>query len=122
MPPTSQQHNPDIAVERSDAPPRLFAFLAAGLAGFLVISLVALQLIYPGSLAGPSDAPGKPTAKPALQIEPDADLAALRSTSTKKLASYGWVDRAHGVVRIPIDEAMQDVAATGIPDWPKDVK
>lgn len=29
----------------------------------------------------------------------------------ERLASYGWVDRANGVVHVPIDEAMKQVVA-----------
>lgn len=122
MPASRQPRNPDVAVERSDAPPRLFGFLAAGLAAFMAISFVALWLIYPRSVSGPSDDPRQPSAKPALQVDPAADLAAHRAAEAKELADYGWVDRAHGVVRIPIDQAMRDVAASGIPDWPQDAK
>jgi len=122
MPATRQPHNPGVAVERSDAPPRLFLFLALGLAGFVAVSVVALMAIYPGSLHGPKDAPGGETAKPELQINPAAELAAHRATETNELAGYGWVDRTRGIVRIPIDQAMQDIATAGIPDWPKDAK
>ncbi len=34
---------------------------------------------------------------------------------TKKLNSYGWVDRKHGVIRIPIERAMDLVAQRGLP-------
>jgi hypothetical protein len=122
MPATRPPRNPGVAIERSDAPPRLFGFLAAGLAVFLVISVVALGLIYPGSVSGLSDAPRGETAKPQLQIDPAVDLAARRATEAKEFAGYGWIDREHGLVRIPIDQAMQDVANAGIPDWPKDAK
>lgn len=122
MPATRQPHNPGVAVERSDAPPRLFAFLAGGLAAVLVIAFVALRLVYPSAVSGPSDAPRAASAKPALQIDPGADLAAHRAAAAKELADYGWVDRARGVVRIPIEQAMRDVAAAGIPDWLKGAK
>lgn len=117
-----QPNNPTVAVERSDAPPRLFGFLAAGLVAMLAVSVVALRLIYPGSLSGPTDAPRQATAQPALQINPAADLAAHRAAAAKELAGYGWVDRAHGVIRMPIEQAMRDIAKAGIPDWPKDAK
>ena len=34
-------------------------------------------------------------------------LADLRAAEASELASYGWVDQAKGVVRLPIAEAMQ---------------
>lgn len=122
MPATRQPRNPGVGVERSDAPPRLFGFLATGLAALLAVSVIALWLIYPGSVSGPSDAQRQPSAKPALQVDPPADLATHRIAEERELAGYGWVDRAHGIVRIPVDQAMPDVAASGIPDWPKDAQ
>ena len=34
-------------------------------------------------------------------------LAELRQTEASELGSYGWVDQAKGVVRLPISEAMK---------------
>lgn len=50
-------------------------------------------------------------AGPRLQVNPDRDIERLRAAEKAHLASYGWVDPAAGVVRIPIDRAMQMVAA-----------
>src|SRR5665213_4612615 len=110
--------NDGIAVERGDVSPRLVAALAAGLALFLFISIVAIMLIYPDALHGPSDAPRGVTAAPRLQIDPAHDLQTYRAAQQRQLATYGWVDRSRGIVRIPIDQAMRDVAAAGIKDWP----
>lgn len=115
--------NPEeVAVERRDAPLWLYAALAGGLAAFLIISAVALRFIYPSSVSGPSDAPRGQSAKPALQINAPADLAAHHTAEQQQLTSYGWVDRQTGVVRIPIDRAMQDIAVSGIKDWPENAQ
>lgn len=111
--------NPGVAVEKTDAPLWLYAALAGGLATFLVVSVIALRFIYPSSVSGPSDAPRGQSAKPALQINAPADLAAHRAAEQWQLTSYGWVDRQTGVVRIPIERAMQNIAAAGIKDWPE---
>src|SRR5579862_676086 len=102
MPASRRIRNPGVAVERSDAPLRLFGFLAAGTIVFIAISFAAIMAIYPRSVTGPSDAPTRETAAPRLQIDPRADLTAHRATEMHELTSYGWVDRQHGVVRIPI--------------------
>jgi hypothetical protein len=117
-----ETRNDEIAVERSDVPVSLAAALFGGLAVALVLSFVAIALIYPNSRHGPSDALRLLTAKPRLEIDPATDLAAFRAQQQGELAHYGWVDRAHGVVRIPIDEAMRDVAKAGIKDWPEGAK
>ena len=43
------------------------------------------------------------------------ELAEFRLRQAKLLSSYGWVDREAGVVRIPIDRAMDLVAERGLP-------
>jgi hypothetical protein len=119
---TDEIRNDEVAVERSDVSVSLAAALFGGLAAALALSIVAIALIYPSSRHGPSDAPRIETAKPRLEINPAADLAAYRAQQEHELGSYGWVDRAHGVVRIPIAQAMKDVAAAGIKDWPENAK
>jgi hypothetical protein len=54
-------------------------------------------------------------AGPRLQVNPDRDIERLRAAEKTHLASYAWVDPAAGVVRIPIDRAMQLVAAGQVP-------
>lgn len=122
MPPVRPAQNPDVAVERRDAPPWLVGSLAGGLAAFLLLSFVALRLIYPSAVTGPSDAPRGQTAQPRLQLNPAAELAAHRAAEWRELTTYGWVDRQAGRVRLPIDRAMQDLAASGIKDWPENAK
>jgi hypothetical protein len=114
--------NPGVAIERRDVPITLVAVLAGGLALFCIVSALALMAIYPSALTGPSDAPRNETAAPRLQIHLAADLAAYRAKERRELAGYGWVDRARGIVRIPIEQAMRDVAAAGINDWPGNAK
>ena len=55
---------------------------------------------------------------PNLQISPHDDLMALRARENAELNSYGWVDRPHGVVRIPIERAMDLIIARGLPARP----
>ena len=119
---TDEIRNEEVAVERSDVTVSLAAALFGGLAAALAVSIIAIALIYSSALHGPSDAPRLQTAKPRLEIDPAADLAAFRAQQQNELAHYGWIDRDHGVVRIPIDAAMQDVARDGIKDWPGDAK
>lgn len=45
--------------------------------------------------------------QPAQQISPHEDLNAFRAKENQFLHSYGWVDRSNGVVRIPIERAME---------------
>jgi hypothetical protein len=54
--------------------------------------------------------------KPRLQIKGAVDLAKLRAAEKADLDSYGWIDRNSGIVRIPIDRAIQLLLERGLPD------
>ena len=55
---------------------------------------------------------------PRLQPAPITDLKDMRAAEDQILNGYGWVDQAHGVVRIPIDRAMDLLAQRGLPARP----
>jgi hypothetical protein len=46
----------------------------------------------------------------ALQSAPQVDLARYRAEKQRLLDSTGWVDARHGIVRIPIADAMEILA------------
>ncbi len=52
---------------------------------------------------------------PLLQISPRLDLRDFRAQEDKQLTGYGWIDRTAGVVRVPIDRAMEQVLQKGLP-------
>lgn len=43
---------------------------------------------------------------PREQTNGEVDLQALRAREDAELNSYGWIDKTAGVIRIPIDRAM----------------
>lgn len=53
--------------------------------------------------------------EPRVQSRPADDLHVLRTEEDLSLTTYGWVDPANGVVRVPIDVAMQLVLKEGLP-------
>jgi hypothetical protein len=58
---------------------------------------------------------------PQLQIDNgNADLAALHDREDLLLNYYSWVDPSKGVVRIPIERAMELVAQQGLPVAPQE--
>ena len=127
--------NPETHHEHSDVPVRpLFWFIAIFIV-FGVASHVALYLFYKGlvsaerkrmdppqtQVARPKDA-DVPQNQPLLQPfprgnvapqrqTPVTDLMDMRNAENQALRNYGWVDKQHGVVRIPIDEAKKLFAA-----------
>jgi hypothetical protein len=45
----------------------------------------------------------------------DPRLQELRAVETEELTTYGWVDEEQGVVRIPIDRAMDLLVKEAVP-------
>ena len=94
-----------------------------GAFALLLSSLIAIALLilwlFPMSMIdrtiqGPL--PKYPT--PRLQPSPQADMQQFYAEEMRQLNSTGWIDKAHGVVHIPIADAKRDVAQEGIPGWP----
>jgi hypothetical protein len=52
---------------------------------------------------------------PQLEIDERTQLDQIRLKEEKTLATYGWVDQKAGVVRIPIERAMDLIAQRGLP-------
>lgn len=53
--------------------------------------------------------------EPRLQPKPENDLQNYLEDQHTELNSYGWVDRSQGIVRIPIERAMQLLLQQGLP-------
>ncbi len=87
---------------------------------FSLLGVVLLALwIFPGSVQDRRFQPPMPVyPEPRLQANPREDMRNFYAGEMQRLNSVGWVDKAHGVVHIPILQAMQDVARRGIPGWP----
>lgn len=58
--------------------------------------------------------PARP-AFPLLQVSPPLDLSEFRNRENQELESYGWIDRRRGIVRVPIERAMDLVLREGLP-------
>ncbi len=46
-------------------------------------------------------------------LDPSADLTVTRRRERERLSTYAWIDRQAGVVRIPIDRAMELLVERG---------
>jgi hypothetical protein len=56
--------------------------------------------------------------EPRLQAQPKVELKDLKADEDAILSSYGWIDPNKGIVRIPIDQAIDIVAQKGLPSKP----
>jgi hypothetical protein len=106
-----------------------FAPLVSGLIGLvaLVIVSVVLARVLLGYLAvheAGTSPPPNPLAQsfgrqvppaPRLQPDPLQDLRTLHADEDAILNSYGWVDRKAGIVRIPVQRALELLAQRGLP-------
>jgi hypothetical protein len=53
--------------------------------------------------------------EPRLQVSPQLDMRAILTNERSILDSYGWVDRQAGIVRIPIERAIELLMERGLP-------
>jgi len=68
----------------------------------------------PAPPGGAVQAPRVPP-EPRLQSTPVIDLRVVRASEDQILNGYAWVDPDHGIVRIPIDQAIDLLARRGLP-------
>ncbi len=113
--------------EKRDVRPRTIAALVLGLAALTVGaallmwgSFVFFQKRAERAAAPPSPLREEPVLPPPprLQVAPEVDLQAVRQREEERLQSYGWIDREAGVVRIPIERAMELLLKRGVPVRP----
>jgi len=137
-----EQHK-EQEFERSDLSPGAIIAFLIGLAvfGVLVHFVIAGMLRYMDRTEQmrqtrlgptmPSLRPAQPDTRsvkpqdinqfpePRLEGNERIDINSFRLNEDKLLNSYGYVDQQRGVVRIPIDRAMQLIAHRGLPTRPQ---
>ena len=110
--------------ELSDIQPKNIALFGAALAAMIAAAAVAAYALFGffnTSITKTRPAPSplsysrEPTPAPRLSLRPGDELSAMRAEENKILSSYDWVDRDHGVVRIPIERAIEILADRGLP-------
>lgn len=122
--PGSPDVRPPAGYEASDLKPRSIAVFGLALAVTIGLVLVLAHSVVkyfsarqaamdarPSPLAGTM----QPPPEPRLQVNPGKDLREMRAAEDSVLQSYGWVDPEAGIVRIPIDRAIELVAERRLP-------
>jgi hypothetical protein len=109
--------------ERSDADSRGLLHSGAYLIAVLVVVFFAMAWLF--DFYGKVQSLGKPASPfedarvlppaPRLQVQPRAELHAYCVEQDKLLSTYGWADEHNGVVRIPVDRAMELTLQQGLP-------
>jgi len=123
----STEHNAPGAgtpgYETRDANPESLVKFIIGLAFTLVITFAGMWWLL-GYFSrvqplGPAAAPFQALRErqlpplPRIQVQPVHELEEVRDQQRQAVDSYGWVDRAHGVVHIPIEQAMEIILTRG---------
>ena len=119
------KHGPE-GYEHADANVRSIYHFGAVLAIMIVAVMLAMVPTYNffakheslGPPASPFENQRELPPQPRLQPHPASDLKRYCETEQQELSTYGWVDRHNGVVRIPVDRAMDIVLQKGLPARP----
>jgi len=117
------QTEPRRGHETRDMSVGAVALFAVGLTVALILVHFAASGMYQYFTSRPSHyPPGSPLAVtnepftgPHLLVNQSLDMEEFRATEEAALHSYGWMDRDHGVVHIPIDCAIELLAQSGLP-------
>src|SRR5713101_4759527 len=133
-------HNQEMDFEREDLAPKpiliflgalavgcvLVYFILTGMYGYLDSyenhhQPVQSPLVQQTTVDTRSVSPGDVTKFPQPRLEGDErrEINDFREHEEQTLNSYGWVDQQAGVVRIPIDRAMQLLTQRGLPTRPQ---
>jgi hypothetical protein len=123
---TADEHGTGINHETSDAEARpLVAFAVFLAVATLVTALLTAgfykyledreraEQVHDYPMADGIARPVPPP--PRLQTYPFTDLKSYRRQESELLDRYGWVDRNAGIVRIPIERAIELTAERGLP-------
>ena len=118
---TRQPHTPHAGHETTDVNVWAVGKFAIGLVIVCVVSIALLfgllkffQSREETSVANTVD-PVKLFPEPQLQKTPIMDLKAIHAEEDKLLNGYAWVDPKQGIVRIPVDRAIEVLAKRGLP-------
>jgi uncharacterized iron-regulated membrane protein len=114
---------PSPRYERSDASPKSLLKFGIGLFVILVACIVGMRWMFfyfaevqkLGPPASPFENARVLPPQPRLQVHPKLDLEKYLAAENHTLTTYGWVDKHNGVVRIPIDRAMDLLLERGLP-------
>ena len=118
---TPDNHNGEAGHEtREVSVPFVFVSLSALIFGAFLASLLAVGIFqffkntyHPDEAAKASQQVIPPA--PRIDSHPAQELQSIRSREDHILSSYAVIDRQQGIVRVPIDRAIDMLAQKGLP-------
>ena len=120
--PPSPTENPVTRHEPNDVNSRALAWVGGGFVIMMAAIFLSVWGVWQGiehhdsAQRNPLPPPMRvqlAPPSPRLQADVGEDETALRVRQQSNLNSYGWVDRQHGQVRIPINRAIDEMVAGG---------
>lgn len=110
--------------EKRDVSYGPYAKWIAGLFLFTGISILSAWVVFKVMVRiAPAPAPNASSAisqelppQPRLQAHPARDLILYTRAENSLLNSYGWINRKEGIVRIPVNLALDIIAKQGLPE------
>jgi len=114
---------PKHAHETSDANVRHLLIFGVGLSLVVIVGLIVSRAVFHyfvghqglGPPASPFENVRTIPPEPRLQVRAPMDLKQYKMAQDGILSSYGWVDQQAGVVRIPIERAIDISLQRGFP-------
>ena len=114
------REQPGVDYERSDIDPAVVGWIALGVALFVLAAPLVMSLVFPQSIyrGDPKARPALSADAPPLEVGPSSELRHQRAGDREFAHTYGWIDREHKIVRIPVAHAIERLLQTGLPNWP----
>jgi hypothetical protein len=120
---TGPGNQPGRGHETSDANIRDLIIFGLGLFCLVIAGLLVSRAVFHyfvghqglGPPASPFENVRILPPEPRLQVSAPKDLKHYKAAQGEILNSYGWVDQNAGVVRIPIERAMDILSQRGLP-------
>ena len=128
--PEKEPRNPHVHHEPGDVNARALTKFGVTMGGLIVVFMFALYGLFhyfaqhEAELnVAPSQAVQvnvqKQPPEPRLQRFPQRDMREMRANEERLMHQYAWVDPDKGIVKIPIDRAMDLIAQRGLPVLPQ---
>ncbi|HLY17118.1 MAG TPA: hypothetical protein VKR61_07825 [Bryobacteraceae bacterium] len=125
-----EPRNPHVHHEPGDVNARTLTRFGLVMGGLIVVFLFGLYGLFHYFVEHEAELglPASPTAlalaqkqppEPRLQAYPSRDMRDMRAAEDRLLHEYDWIDPDKGIVRIPVDRAMDLIAQRGLAVQPQ---
>ncbi len=99
--------------EQEGVAARPVVYVAVGFLIFVGICLAGIFFFYSDVIGERKQLKAQAFPPPQLQRTPLLDIETLQRRQRQQLTGYASVDRAHGIVRLPVERAMEILASKG---------